>query len=247
MAASKKIIALVTGANTGIGLSVATKLAKDHGYHVIIGSRNEAAGKEVATALVADGFAASSIQLDLCSDESITAAVSSIEKEFGALDVLVNNAGISMENIDEYKHLSTRELFKQIFDTNVFGTACLTDACLPLIRRSAFARLVFVSSRMGSLTEMLNKDTPWYNFEFKIYDASKAAVHVLALNYVRILDGTGALVNVVSPGLVSTKLTGFTPYGAPTDVGARRIVELATLEKGGPTGTFSDNDGNIPW
>ncbi|KAE8451018.1 hypothetical protein EG329_005458 [Mollisiaceae sp. DMI_Dod_QoI] len=251
MATTKKTIALISGANIGIGLAVATQLAKDHGYHVIIGSRNEAAGNEVATVLVAEGFAASSVQLDLTSDESIAAAVNWIEHEFGVLDVLINNAGILLDHTSEsteaHKQLSTRELFSLTFNTNVIGTACLTEACLPLLRKSDFARLVFVSSRMGSLSESTNKNTPYYNTDYKSYDSSKAALNMLALNYARILDGAGALVNVACPGLVQTKLTRFHPWGKSTDLGAQRIVQLATAPKGGPTATFSDRDGNIPW
>ncbi len=248
MTTAKKIIALISGANTGIGLAVATQLAKNHGYHVVIGSRNEAAGKEAAAALVTDGFAASSVQLDLCSDESIAAAVSWIEHEFGVLDVLINNAGILLDRVREgTEQLSTRELFSQTFGTNVIGTACLTEACLPLLRKSDFARLVFVSSRMGSLELSTNKETLYYNIDYKAYDSSKAALHMLALNYARILNDTGALVNVACPGLVQTKLTNYHAWGTSTDVGAQRIVELATAEKGGPTATFSDKDGSIPW
>lgn len=247
MTPAKKTIALVSGSNAGIGLAVATQLAKDHGYHVIIGSRNEAAGKEVAAALVVEGYAASSVQLDLSSDDSIAAAVDWIEHEFGVLDVLVNNAGTLLDGKDAHKGLSTRELFTQTFVPNVIGTACLTEACLPLIRKSDFARLVFVSSRMGSLSESTNKETIYYNIDYKAYDASKAALNMLALNYARILDGTGALVNVACPGLVQTKLTNYHAYGTSTDVGAKRIVQLATAEKGGPTATFSDRDGAIPW
>jgi NAD(P)-dependent dehydrogenase (short-subunit alcohol dehydrogenase family) len=251
MTTAKKTIALISGANTGIGLAVATQLAKNYGYHVVVGSRNEAAGNEVATALVADGFAASSVQLDLSSDESIAAAVSWIEHEFGKLDVLVNNAGILLDRAPEateaHKHLSTRELFSLTFSTNVIGTACLTEACLPLLRKSDFARLVFVSSRMGSLSESTNKETLYYNIDYMSYDSSKAALNMLALNYARILEDTGALVNVACPGLVQTKLSKYHPWGTSTDVGARRIVELATAVKGGPTATFSDRDGSIPW
>jgi NAD(P)-dependent dehydrogenase (short-subunit alcohol dehydrogenase family) len=155
MTSAKKTISLISGANTGIGLALATQLAKDHGYHVIVGSRNEAAGNEVAAALVAEGFAASSVQLDLSSDKSIAAAVSWIEHDFGVLDVLIKNTGILLDYIaaetEPDKQLSTRELFSQTFNTNVIGTACLTEACLPLLPKSEFARLVFVSSRMGSL------------------------------------------------------------------------------------------------
>ncbi|KIX06046.1 uncharacterized protein Z518_04020 [Rhinocladiella mackenziei CBS 650.93] len=250
MTPARQTVALISGANTGIGLAVATQLTKVHGYHVIVGSRNAAAGEEVAAGLMADGFSASSIQLDLCSDESIAAAASWMERKFGVLDVLVNNAGILIDHVpgitDAYRGLSTRELFNQTFSTNVIGTACLTEACLPLLRKSECPRLVFVSSRMGSLSEATNKSTSYYSIDYKAYDCSKAALNMLALNYARILEDHGALVNAVCPGLVKTKLTN-NLMGSSTELGAQRIVELATAAKGGPTATFSDRDGSIPW
>jgi len=248
---AKETIVLISGANAGIGLAVATQLAKDHGYHVIIGSRKVAAGEKVAAALVADGFSATAVQLDVTSDESIIAATSWIEREFGVLDVLINNAGILLDYVpgltDAYKSLSTRDLFNQTFSTNIIGVACLTEACLPLLRKSELPRLVFVSSRMGSLSEATNKSTMFYSLDYKAYDASKAALNMLALNYARILDNDGAMVNVACPGLVKTKLTNDHPYGSSTELGAQRIVQLATASKGGPTATFSDRDGSIPW
>ena len=248
---AKETIVLISGANAGIGLAVATQLAKDHGYHVIIGSRKVAAGEKVAAALVADGFSATAVQLDVTSDESIVAATSWIEREFGVLDVLINNAGILLDYVpgltDAYKSLSTRDLFNQTFSTNIIGVACLTEACLPLLRKSELPRLVFVSSRMGSLSEATNKSTMFYSLDYKAYDASKAALNMLALNYARILDNDGAMVNVACPGLVKTKLTNDHPYGSSTELGAQRIVQLATASKGGPTATFSDRDGSIPW
>lgn len=240
---SNQRVALISGANAGIGLAVATALAKDHGYHVIIGSRNAAAGEQAAATLAAAGASASSVQLDISSDESIAGAASRIEREFGALDVLINNAGVLLD----WNGLSTRELFNQTFITNVVGTVCLTEACLPLLRKSVVPRLVFVSSRMGSLAVATDKSTPFYSIDYKAYDSSKAALNMLALNYARILEGDGALVNAVCPGLVKTKLTGFHSMGSSTELGAQRIVELATAVKGGPTATFSDRDGGIPW
>lgn len=248
---AKKTIALVSGANAGIGLAVATQLVKDHAYHVIIGSRNAAAGEKVAADLVADGYSASSVQLDVLSDESIAATTSWIEREFGVLDVLINNAGILLDYvpgvIEAYKDLTTRELFDQTFSTNIIGAACLTEACVPLLRKSDLPRLVFVSSRMGSLSEATNKSTSFYSMDYKAYDSSKAALNMLALNYARILDDDGAMVNVVCPGLVKTKLTNDTPWGSSTELGAKRIVDLATASKGGQTATFSDREGSVPW
>ncbi|KIW67838.1 hypothetical protein PV04_07062 [Phialophora macrospora] len=249
MASVKRTVAFITGANTGIGLAVATKLA-DHGYHVIIGSRNAEAGRQAAAGIVANGSLASSVQLDVTSDESIAAAVSWIEREFGVLDVLINNAGILIDYVpgitDASKDLSTRDLFNQTFSTNVIGAACLTEACLPLLRKSECPRLIFVSSRMGSLAEATNKSTMYYSIDYKAYDSSKAALNMLALNYARILEDQGAMVNAVCPGLVNTKLVNHL-MGESPELGAKRIVELATAEKGGPTATFSDRHGIIPW
>ncbi|MCJ1449741.1 hypothetical protein MMC28_000069 [Mycoblastus sanguinarius] len=248
---AKETVVLISGANSGIGLAVATQLAKNHGFHVIVGSRKLAAGEKVVATLVADGYSASSVQLDVSSDESIAAATSWIERDFGVLDVLINNAGIALDPgpqaIEGHKGLSTRELFNQTFSTNIIGAACLTEACLPLLRKSELPRLVFVSSRMGSLSEATNKSTMFYSIDCKAYDSSKAALNMLALNYARILDEDGAMVNAVCPGLVKTKLNNDHPWGSSTELGAQRIVELATASKGGLTASFSDRDGDIPW
>jgi NAD(P)-dependent dehydrogenase (short-subunit alcohol dehydrogenase family) len=248
---TNQTIVLISGANTGIGLAVAKKLAKDHGYHVVVGSRNAAAGEEVAAGLVASGFAASSVQLDVTSDASIAAAVSWIEHQFGRLDVLINNAGILIDFcigvVEENKGLSSRELYHKTFNTNIFGAGCLTEACEPLLRESNLPRVIFVSTRMASLAVSTDKTTPWYPIDYKVYDASKAALGMLAINYARILDDAGGMVNVVCPGLVKTNLTRFHPMGTDTDVGSERIVELAISKKGGPTATFSDRNGSVPW
>lgn len=239
------MITLISGANQGIGLAVATRLAKEHGHHVIIGSRDAKLGPQVATSLQAEGYAASSVQLDLTSDASITAAFEAIDKQFGRLDVLINNAGILLDT--KIPEQSQRDLFTQTFTTNVAGTACLTEALLPLLRKSTQPRVVFVSSRMGSLAQATIRDTPFFAIDYKAYDASKAAVNMLALNYARILEDVGARVNAVCPGLVSSNLTNYIQYGTSTYEGAQRIVELATVDQDGPTATFSDKNGEIAW
>jgi NAD(P)-dependent dehydrogenase (short-subunit alcohol dehydrogenase family) len=147
-----KTIALISGANQGVGRATAISLAKEHGYHVIVGSRNLASGEKVAKDIRSEGYTATAVQLELTSDNSIKAAVEKIENEFGVLDVLVNNAGILIDYVpgltDESKDLTTRELFTKTFNTNVIGTACLTEACLPLLQRAELPRIVFVSSVM---------------------------------------------------------------------------------------------------
>ncbi|KAK9321097.1 hypothetical protein V1517DRAFT_363393 [Lipomyces orientalis] len=247
--ATPTAIALISGANQGIGLAVANILAKAHGYHVIVGSRKLAAGEKVAAELRAAGHAASSVQLDLTDNSSIKAAVKTIELEFGHLDVLINNAAVSLDATwDRATGAGDPfDMFRATFMPNVVGTAALTEGLIPLLQKSILPRIVFVSSTMGSLELSRDKSTPWYNLDCKAYDASKAAVNVLTLNYARLLEGSGVKVNSVCPGLVKTALTRYTEYGASPEVGATRIVEMATLGADGPTGTFSSRDGPVPW
>ena len=249
---TKSRIALISGANQGIGQAVATSLAKEHGFTVIIGSRNLSTGQAVADKLRAAGHAATAVQLDVTSDASIAAAVATIDASFGRLDVLVNNAGVNLdEGANTFRpqpKLAPRELFERTFGTNVIGTACLTEALLPLLRRSEQGgpRIVFVSSSMGSFSHATDRNSPIWKIDYKAYDSSKAAVNMLAVNYARILEPVGGSVNAACPGLVSTNLVGFTEAGAPVELGARRIVELATMEDP-PNGTYSDKDGPIAW
>ncbi|KAK2051937.1 short chain dehydrogenase [Colletotrichum caudatum] len=241
------IIALVTGGNAGIGEAVVRQLAKAPDFHVIIGSRNAESGLKLADSLSQEGgHSVSSIQLDLVSDESILNAVDQIKQKYGKLDVLVNNAGILID-LSPDAFTTTRDLFRKTFETNVFGTAVLSEAALPLLRKAEYPRIIFVSSLMGSLEASLDETTLFYNTDYKAYDASKAAVNMLAVNYARLLKDVGGASNAVCPGLVKTKLTGYHAYGASVEVGAERIVTLATSGPGGPTGTFSNREGTIPW
>ncbi|KAJ9633231.1 uncharacterized protein PV06_00930 [Exophiala oligosperma] len=241
-------VVLISGANQGIGLAAAKILAVKHKYHVVIGSRNVAAGEAAAKTISSEGGSASRVQLDLTSDDTIATTVKYISDTYGRLDVLINNGGVLMD-VDHASHLSTRELFTRTFNTNVIGTACLTEACLPLLRKSSsHPRIVFVSSTMGSLKVATDKDAMFYSMDFKAYDSSKAAFNMLALNYARMLSDVGGLVNCVCPGVVQTNLTSYNQENGHTpEVGAKRIVELATLPKGGETATFSDMNGPIPW
>lgn len=242
-ASASRPLVLVTGANQGIGRAVATALATKHSYHVIIGSRKLEAGEELAKELRNSGHEASAIQLDLESRQSIEAAVEKLGADFGHLDVLVNNAGILKDVDPSY---STWDLYNKTFATNVIGTAYLTEGLLPLLRKATLPRIVFVTSVMGSLERATDKTTLYYNIDYKAYDASKAAVNMLMINYARILEGTGK-VNSVCPGLVKTALTGYHEYGHSPEIGAERIVEMATVDENGPTGTVSDRNGPLPW
>ncbi|VUC23494.1 unnamed protein product [Clonostachys rosea] len=238
-------VALITGANGGLGRAIAESLATKHGYHVIISSRNAAEGEAVAVSLRQRGFSASSVQLDLSSDESIHEAVKGIETAYGELHVLVNNAGVHLEITET--DLSTRQLLNQTFQANTFGTAVLTEACLPLLLRADTPRIVFVSSRNGSISQSLDRNWPMYGVQHPAYKASKAALNMLAVRYVEKLEAVGGMVNMVCPGFVKSKMVGFHPDARSPEVAAEKVVEMATLEKGGPTGTFVDADGSVPW
>ncbi|KAJ4007614.1 hypothetical protein NW752_010280 [Fusarium irregulare] len=239
-------LALVTGSTQGIGLAVAQALATKHNYHVLLGVRNTQAGEEIASDLRNKGHRVDVVELDLTSPESITKAVEHIEQKYGYLDVLINNAGVLL---DMNKDLTTWELYQKTFATNVIGTGTLTQTLLPLLRlaKTGPPRIVFVTSVMGSLTCTTDKTTIYYNIDYKVYDASKAAVNMLMFNFARELDDVNGKVNAVCPGLVKTALSGFHEYGTSTELGAQRIVEVATnMDKDGPTRTISNRDGEIP-
>ncbi|KAF6787887.1 short chain dehydrogenase family [Colletotrichum sojae] len=237
------VVALVTGGNTGIGEGVVRQLAKFPDFHVIVGSRNLEAGTLVADSLNKEGYSVSAVQLDITSDDSINKATEHIAEVYGKLDVLVNNAAVALDHVAS----SPRDLFSRTFETNVIGTAVLTEAVLPLLQKSDHPRIVFVSSQMGSLT-LSNDETMFYHHnDYKAYDASKAAVNMLAINYARILKPIGGVSNAVCPGLVKTRLNGYMEGGVPVEVGAQRIVELATAAPGGPSATFSNREGIIAW
>ncbi|KAI1773052.1 hypothetical protein F4818DRAFT_131577 [Hypoxylon cercidicola] len=190
------------------------------------------------------------MHLDLADESSIQAAAQTIEAGYGRLDVLINNAAVILEADPQNAGLTTRQRFEQTFVPNLFGQVGVTEAMLPLLRKvngDSVPRIVFMSSRLGSLANALDPRARFYETDFRSYNCSKAALNVLALNYARMLDDVGGLVNVVCLGLVKTRLSGYNEAGYTPDVGAERIVEMAAIGKGGPTKTFSDKKGEIQW
>lgn len=239
-------LVLVTGSTQGVGLAVAKELATKHNYHVLLGVRNIKAGEEIASGIREDGYRASVVELDLNSAESITHAIEHIKQNYGYLDVLINNAGVLL---DHNKDLTTWELYQKTFTTNVVGTGCLTQGLIPLLRQAKNGppRIIFVTSIMGSLAKATDETTYYYNIDYKVYDASKAAVNMLMFNFAREMDDVGGKVNSVCPGLVKTALTGYHDWGTTPEVGSERIVELATMtDKDGPHKTISDRNGELP-
>jgi NAD(P)-dependent dehydrogenase (short-subunit alcohol dehydrogenase family) len=248
-----KPVALVTGANQGIGLQIAKDLVA-RGFTVLVGSRNlergEAAAKEI-------GPHAHALQLDVTDHASIAAAAERVRQEFGHLDVLINNAAISNtrfrpgQSIQEYS-ASTRpsnvslDEMRAVWDTNVFGVIAVTQAMLPLLRQAPAARIVNVSSTVGSLTRNADSSFPYRPMFGPVYPASKTALNAITLAMAIELEPTGIKVNAACPGYTKTNLNNYS--GTRTvEEGAREPVRLALLGPDGPTGTFSDDNGPIPW
>jgi NAD(P)-dependent dehydrogenase (short-subunit alcohol dehydrogenase family) len=247
---TSKAIVLITGANRGIGYGVARKLAREHpNYHIIIGSRDASQGREaVQTLLAEEGLSSpsiSSIELDVTSDTSISAAKQSIEAEHGRLDVLINNAGIALD-VKEKGKLSLRTMMQRTYDVNVFGAAVVTDTFIPLLEKSSNPRIVFVSSSIGSLTAAADVTNPWSKDPFLAYKSSKTAMNMIMLYYNGLLHDKGFKVNAVCPGYIGTNLNSFRGTGTVED-GAVNVVRLAVLGTDGETGTFSATDGERHW
>jgi NAD(P)-dependent dehydrogenase (short-subunit alcohol dehydrogenase family) len=248
-----KRVALVTGANQGVGLQVAKELVAN-GLTVLVGSRNfergEAAAKEI-------GPGATALQLDVTDRASIAAAVESIRKVFGRLDLLVNNAAISNTrkgslSLEEYRKKSrasnvSLEEVRAVWETNVFGVLAVYQAMLPLLRESSDARIVNVSSGVGSLTDNANPASRYHASFGPVYPASKAALNAITLAMMIELESTGIKVNLVSPAFTKTNLNGYEGTESVED-GSREVVRVALLGPDGPTGTFTRWDNvSIPW
>jgi NAD(P)-dependent dehydrogenase (short-subunit alcohol dehydrogenase family) len=249
-----KPVALVTGANQGIGLQIAKDLAA-HGFTVLVGSRNlergEAAAKEV-------GPDARALQLDVRDQPSITAAAERVRNEFGRLDVLIQNAAISNTNklpgqsVAEYAAMSrpsnvSLDEMRAVWDTNVFGVLAVYQAMLPLLRKTPNARIVNVSSGVGSLTTNSDPTSRWRPIFGPVYPASKTALNALTVAMAIELEPEGIKVNAVSPGFTKTNLNGYA--GTETvEEGAREAVRVALLGPDSPTGAFTrwENE-TIPW
>jgi NAD(P)-dependent dehydrogenase (short-subunit alcohol dehydrogenase family) len=243
-------VALITGANRGLGYATALALGRED-ITVLVGSRDAAAGEQAAEALRADGVDAHSVHIDVTSAESVREAVIDVDREHGRLDILVNNAGILPEATatDADQPLDMR-MFKESFDTNVFGAVAVTQAFLPLLRDSTAGRIVNVSSTMGSLADQSDPDSQYFALVVPAYQTSKAALNGLTIALSKALGDTPIKVNSVCPGWVQTDLGGpDNRAAAPTtaDIAAEIVVEMALITETGPTGQFVDRDGTVAW
>ncbi|MFC8513027.1 SDR family oxidoreductase [Streptomyces sp. NPDC057257] len=244
---SETKIALVTGANKGIGYEIASGLGA-LGYRVGVGARDEARRASAVEKLRAGGADAFGVPLDVTDDQSAIAAVELIERQGGRLDVLVNNAGISGETGPGWVQDPTTldlDLVRTVVETNVIGVIRVTNAMLPLLRRSTSPRIVNVSSSVGSLTRQADPDTE-IGPVMAAYAPSKSFLNAVTVQYARQFAGTDILINAACPGLVATDFNGFHGPRTP-EQGAATAIRLATLPDGGPTGSFFEDDGVIPW
>jgi len=236
-----KRVALVTGANKGIGLEIARQLGR-LGYTVLVGARDEHRGQAAAEQLHSEGLAAACLPLDVTVQASIDAAAERIEEQYGQLDVLVNNAAIAQDNGPPSQ--LDMAILRRTYETNVFGVIAVTKAMLPLLRKAEAGRIVNMSSGAGSLTFTSSPDWPvlWATMG---YNSSKAAVNSITVHFATELRQTPIKVNAVNPGYV---LTDMSPDAQRTvEQGAKAPVRLATLPADGPTGGFFDENGVFPW
>ena len=241
--------ALITGANKSIGFETARQLLQK-GYHVYLGSRNLENGADAVEKLKAEGLnEVESVEIDVSNDESVKIARARIGEKTDSLDALINNAGIS-GGIPQTTDTDIA-VFKEVFDTNLFGVVRVTQAFMDLLKKSEQPRIVNVTSGLGSLT--LHNDPTWKYYPFKapIYNSSKAALNMYTIVLAYELRDTPFKVNAVDPGYTATDFNHHTGHGTVEDAAAR-LVKYATVDASGPTGKFFSDDngpetGESPW
>jgi NAD(P)-dependent dehydrogenase (short-subunit alcohol dehydrogenase family) len=225
-------VTLITGANKGIGAETAKQLL-ELGHTVYIGARDPGRGETTAAAL-----GARFVQLDVTDDASVHRALAAIDADEGRLDVLVHNAGILETELDGPAAL-------RAFDTNAVGIVRVTEAALPLLRRSSNPNVVTISSSAGSFWAVNNPERPEFTLPLALYAASKSAATMLTVQYAKAQQGIKF--NALEPGTTATDMTAAFGIGRPVEESARVVVRLATLGVDGPTGTLQDETGVLPW
>ena len=239
--------ALVTGANRGIGYEVARQLA-EAGVRVLLGSRDVDRGEQAAAQLRGEGGDVIALALDVTDEATVRAAAEQVAADPGRLDILVNNAGIFVGALPAQ---TTAEQMRRTLEVNVIGVVAVTAAFLPVLAAAPSARIVNVSSSTASLRLTADgADLPGDATRRLAYASSKAALNMLTIQYARAFRADPALahitINSATPGYTATSMNDFQGHRS-VQQGARRIVELALLPDCGPSGTFSSDDGPIPW
>ncbi len=240
-------VALVTGANKGLGLEMSRQLGKAD-ITVVVGARDLAKAQQAVSELQAAGIDARPLALNVTDSASIEAAVKQIEDTLGRLDILVNNAGVMLEHdwIGNTALTVSPDTLRQTFDANFFGLVAVTQAFLPLIRKSEQGRIVNMSSIQGSLTLQADPQSPVYDSKPFAYDASKVAVNAFTVHLAHALRESQIKVNSAHPGWVQTELGGGQAPMSLED-GAKTGVQLATLPADGPSGAYLHFSEPLPW
>jgi NAD(P)-dependent dehydrogenase (short-subunit alcohol dehydrogenase family) len=236
---SESTIALVTGATRGLGLVAVRRLA-ELGWTVLLGARDAARGAAAAKEL--DGLDVRPVPIDVTSEESVAGAVALVDEQFGRLDVLVNNAGIAGARVGAVD--AGPDELRAVYETNVFGPVRVTQAFLPLLRRSAAPRVVMVSSGMGSMGRTSDPERVESSFTSLPYPSSKAALNMITTQYARELPEFR--INAADPGYTATEFNDHSGYQTVQE-GTDAVVALAQVAPDGPTGGFFDRQGPVPW
>jgi len=237
-------IALVTGATRGIGFETARQLAAE-GVHVLLAGRDRDKAVAAALKLQTAGLPVEAIALDVTRSDDIASAVGEVERRHGKLDILVNNAGVFRDDMQLKPSEQSLDTWRETFDTNVFGVVATTQAFLPLLKKAPAARIVNVSSLLGSIASNADPASPVYDFKVPAYNVSKSAVNAWTVQLAHELKDTAIKVNAVHPGSVKTDMNA----GGELDVtaGAKTSVRMALLDDTGPNGGFAHFQETLPW
>jgi len=242
--------ALITGANKGIGFEVA-RLLLQKGYFVYLGCRNWENGMAALDQLKGQGVTkVECIKIDVSDQDSVNEAFNELAQKTNKLDVLINNAGVS-GGFSQTALSADIGQFREVYETNVYGVVRVTQAFIPMLRKSSAPRIVNVSSSQGSLTLASDPTDSYYNFKYAVYQSSKAALNMYTINLAYELRDTGFKVNAVCPGFTKTDFNAQQGIGSVEDA-AQRIAKFAELDDNGPSGKFFSEEINpetaeIPW
>lgn len=246
---TEKLLVLITGANQGLGYEVVQQLSLQNRYHVLLGSRDYSKAQsaiEAITDMNTTDTASTSvepIQIDVTSDESISAAAQTVEAKFGHLDILMVNAGISRAPG------STRAHYQQVYDTNLFGAAVTVDTFLPLLRKSTNPggkRIAFTSSDLSSMQIALTSGDVYCGKNLPVYRSSKSALNMLMISYARLLEEEGFVVSASNPGFCSTNLNNNKGPKDPKE-GAKELIKAIELSAEQAHGHVVDENGWLAW
>lgn len=240
---SESKVALITGANKGIGLEIARQLGRQ-GITVLIGARDPQRGEEAARLLQQEGIPARFLALDVTDPTTIESAARTIEQEFGRLDILVNNAAIGLDNAPPSQ--LDMDILRRTYETNFFGVFAVTKALLPLLKKSPAGRIVNMSSGLGSLSQTGDPNWGFAQVNLLAYNSSKTALNALTVQFANELRETPIKINAADPGYVATDLNQHRGHRTVEQCAATP-VRLATLSADGPTGGYFNDEGVVPW